>query len=121
MPEIYTDLIDAASRLRATFESGIWCEMSFGVVPVRCVVCSRTVRPRPRLDAARHQLSRGNFELKLRRDASKFPYLRFSSSPVHYSKSKAHIANIYGDTIDKEILHGYSYMKGYPVKKAIFY
>ena len=52
MPEIYTDLIVAASRLRATFESGIWCEMSFGVVPVRCVHPTR-VRPRPRLDAAR--------------------------------------------------------------------
>ena len=54
MPEIYTDLIDAASRLGATFESGIWCEMSFGVVPISCVVCSRTVRPRPRCGAARH-------------------------------------------------------------------
>ena len=62
MSEIYTDLIDAASRLGATFESGIWCEMSFGVVPVRCVVCSRTVRPRPRCGAARHQFSRGKFE-----------------------------------------------------------
>ena len=40
MPESQTDLIDAASRLRATFESVIWCEMSFGVVPVRCVVCT---------------------------------------------------------------------------------
>ena len=40
MPESQTDLLDAALRLGATFESGIWCEMSFGVVPVPCVVCT---------------------------------------------------------------------------------
>ena len=40
MPDSHTDLLDAASRLRATFESGIWCEMSFGVVPVRCEATS---------------------------------------------------------------------------------